>query len=83
MRRVVAHATQQGTPGLMTREGEGVNGGAAVLILLSTNADMKWVVWQGTGSTIKWNLSCYVQPPSPGSFFLFSWTCSQRGGLDS
>ena len=44
----------------MTREGEEGKGEAAVLILLSTNTEMKWyIVWQGTSSTNKWNLSCY------------------------
>ena len=55
-----SYATQQRTPRVMTREAGGGKGGAAVLILLSTNAEMKrWIVWQGTGSTSTWNLSCY------------------------
>ena len=35
-------------------------GGATVLMLLSTNSEMKWlIVCQGTGSTNDWSLSCY------------------------
>ena len=36
-----SYATQQRTPRVMTREAGGGKGGAAVLILLSTNAEMK------------------------------------------
>ena len=35
-------------------------------------------MWQGTGSTNKWNLSCCS--PSLGSFVWFSLICSRRGG---
>ena len=36
-------------------------------------------MWQGTGSTSKWNLSL-LQRPSPGSFVWFSLICSLGGG---
>ena len=37
-----SYATQQRTPRVMTREAGGGKGGAAVLILLSTNTEIKW-----------------------------------------
>ena len=55
---------QRGREKLETKETKGGSGraGAAVLIPMLTNAEMKWrIVWQGTGSTNMWNL-CYCYP---------------------
>ena len=68
----------------MTREGAGRNRGAAVLILLSMNVESKWlIVWQGTGSINKWNLSSCYSPRVQAVLLGFSLTCSPGGGLDS
>ena len=41
-------------------------------------------MWQGTGLTNEWNLSCYIQPPNPPNpsdfVCLFLLICSRRGG---
>ena len=38
-------------------------------------------MWRGTGSTIKWNLSCYSpRIPNLSSFVCFLLICSPRGG---
>ena len=57
--------------------------GAVVVILLSMTTELKWlIVWQGTGSINKWNLSCY-SPRVQAVLFGFSLTCSRGGGRDS
>ena len=60
-RRAAGYATQAEDAKSDDKGKRGVGeGGAAVLILLSTSAEMKWlIVWQGAGSTNKRNLSCY------------------------
>ena len=71
----------QRTPRVTSRE-EG--GGVAVLILLSTNAEIEWeIVWQGTSSTNKWNLSCSHSPPVSWLFCLDFVDLFTEGGLDS
>ena len=68
-RRTASYDTQQKTPRLMTRNGERGKRRAAVLILLSTNLEVKWyILWQGAGLTNKCNLSCYSPRVQVGLF---------------
>ena len=80
-RRTASYDTQQKTPRLMTRNGERGKRRAAVLILLSTNLEVKWyILWQGAGLTNKCNLSCY----SPRvQAVLFGFRRFVRGGVGS